>query len=159
MSQGNKDLRSGRNYVWRLIKFRMRSEAEIRRRLADKKYDAPVIEELIAYFNNLGYINDREFAASWMRARLSKPLGLRVVQAELKKKGIDSRIIDELLSEKKNAVNEPAVVEELAGRQYNRLKEKKDSPDKIRRKLYGYLMRRGFSTDTVIEIINKLCAA
>jgi regulatory protein len=134
----------------------MRSELELRDKLTAKKYDAQVIEELIAYFKNLGYINDREFAASWMNARLNKPLGLKIIQSELKQKGIDSRIIDELSGEKRRTLKESAIVEELASRKYNRLMEKGEPSDRIRRKLYAYLTRRGFSCDVVVETINRL---
>lgn len=153
----NKDVNSGRNYVFRLIKFRMRSELEIRNKLRSKHYDTAIIEELISYFKDLGYINDREFARSWISNRLNKPLGLKVIRWELKEKGLDQDIIDELLHEKKSTLNESAMVEELARRQLDRLKRKKEPADKIKQKLYYYLARRGFSGDTVMEIVNRRC--
>lgn len=154
MARSN-ELASGRNYIFRLIKFRLRSEKEIRDKLKGKRYDIRISEELIAYFKRLGYINDREFARMWMNDRLSKPLGLKVIQWELKEKGVDSEIIDELLREKKSAFNEAAMVKELALRRLDKLKRKNEPVNKIRQKLYAYLARRGFSGDVISEVINQ----
>lgn len=152
----SKDLSSGRNYVLRLIKLRIRSEKELRDKLKAKQYDGPAIEELIAYFKRLGYVNDREFAHSWINYRLSKPLALRAIEIELKQKGISRDTINELISEKKNTLNEFDIARELAKTRLEKLKGKKDKEDKIKQKLYYYLARRGFSNDIVSEVINQI---
>jgi regulatory protein len=152
----SKDLSSGRNYALRLIKFRIRSEKELKDKLKARQYDSPIIEELIAYFKRLGYVNDKEFARRWINYRLSKPLALRAIEAELKQKGIGREIINELIGEKKSALNEFDIVRELVKRRLEKLKGKKDKDDKIKQKLYYYLARRGFSSDIVSEVINQI---
>lgn len=151
-----KDLASARNYVWRLIAFCQRSEREIRDRLKIKEYEPKIVEEVAAYFKDLGYINDKEFARSWIESRLAKPLGLRVIREELKKKGIEEEIIDSLLKEKKPAGDESAIVEKLAEKYLNTLKRKEGTVQRIKPKLYGYLIRRGFSPDIVTETISRI---
>lgn len=152
----SRDLSSGRNYVLRLIKFRIRSEKELRDKLKAKQYDGPTTEELIAYFKRLGYVNDREFARSWISYRLSKPLALRAIEAELRQKGIGREIIDELISEKKSTLNEFEIARELAKARLEKLKMRKGQADKTKQKLYYYLSRRGFSSDIVSEVINQI---
>ncbi|TAN61135.1 regulatory protein RecX [bacterium] len=152
----SRDLSSGRNYVSRLIKFRIRSEKELRDKLKAKQYDGPAIDELIAYFKRLGYVNDKEFARGWINYRLSKPLALRAIEAELRQKGIGREIINELIGEKKSSLNEFDIARELVKRRLEKLKGKKDKDDKIKQKLYYYLARRGFSNDIVSEAINQI---
>lgn len=144
-----------RNYVWRLIKERLRSEQEIKQKLNFKKYALPVIAKTISYFKGLDYVNDVEFANRWVNSRLRKPLGLKAIAVELRQKGISKEIIDQLIKEKRRGVDERAVVRELAQKYLNKSRGKKERPERIRPKLYGYLARRGFSTEVISDAINR----
>lgn len=152
----NRDLSAGRNYVWRLLKLRPRAEFELRDKLKRKNFKAALIDELIAYFKEKGYINDREFAHLWIEDRLNKPLGFKAIEWELESKGLSRELIQELINRKKKEVDETKVARKLAQRQFNKLKEKKEPANKIKPKLYGYLARRGFSADTINQVINIL---
>lgn len=152
----NKDEIKARNYVWRLIKERLRSEQEIRQRLNFKKYKPPVIEKTVSYFKDLDYINDVEFAQAWVNSRLRKPLGLKAIAVELKQKGISKEIIDELIEKKRRSVDERAVARELAQKYLNKSRGRKELPEKMRLKLYAYLLRRGFSSDVVTGVLQQL---
>lgn len=143
-----------RNYVWRLIRERLRSEQEVKQKLNFKKYAPPVIVKTVSYFKDLGYINDVEFANRWVNSRLHKPLGLTAIAIELRQKGISKGIIDQLIKEKRRSVDERAVVQELAKKYLNKSRKRKERPEKIRPKLYGYLARRGFSTEVISDAIN-----
>lgn len=151
-----RDKSAGRNYVWRLLKLRPRSELELRDKLKLKNFEAALIDELTAYFKEKGCINDREFAVFWIEGRLSKPLGFKAIQRELELKGVSDELIQELISLKKKEVDEVSLARELTQRQFNKLKERKEPAEKIKPKLYGYLARRGFSRETISEIIPEL---
>lgn len=152
----NKEETRARNYVWRLIKGRLRSEQEIRQKLNFKKYAPPVIEKTVSYFKGLDYINDLEFARGWVNSRLHKPLGLKAIAIELKHKGVSKEIIDELIEQKKRIVDERRVVQELAQEYFDKLRGKKERPEKLKARLYGYLLRRGFLSEAVTDAINQL---
>lgn len=134
----------------------MRSEKEIRQKLNFKKYNPQVTEKAISYFKKLGYINDAEFALAWVNSRLRKPLGLKAIAFELKQKGISGEIIDKIIEEKKGRQGEIKAVEALVQKYLNRPSANKEFPDKLKAKLYGYLIRRGFSNDAVTDAINQL---
>lgn len=152
----NKESARARNYVWRLIKGRLRSEKEIKQKLNFKKYAPPVIAKTVTYFKGLDYINDVEFANRWVNSRLHKPLGLKAIAFELRQKGISKEIIDPLIKEKRRSVDERAAVEELAEKYLNRSRKREERPEKLKAKLYGYLLRRGFSAEVISEAINRL---
>ena len=147
---------AGRNYVWRLLRLRPRSESELRNKLKLKNFAAALIDELIAYFKEKGHINDREFANLWIEGHLNKPLGFKAIERELESKGLSDELIQELISLKKKDVDEASLARELTQRQFNKLKERKEPAEKIKPKLYGYLTRRGFSAETISEIITEL---
>ena len=151
-----RDLPAGRNYVRRLLKIRPRAELELREKLKLKNFETALIDELIAYFKEKGCINDREFANFWIEGRLNKPLGFKAITRELESKGLSDELVRELISLKKKEVNEVSLARELTQRQFNKLKEKKEPVEKIKPKLYGYLARRGFSCETISEIITEL---
>lgn len=152
----NKDLPAGRNYVWRLLKLRLRSENEIRDKLKFKNFSAALIDEIVAHFKEKGYINDREFAHLWIEDRLNKPLGFKAIERELESKGLPRELIQELINRRKKEVDETKVARELVQRQFNKLKERKEQLEKIKPKLYGYLARRGFSYETIAQAIDML---
>ena len=147
-------LQKTRNYAFLLLKFRPRSEKEIYQRLKKKKFDDRIIKETIAFLKDKDFINDNYFAKAWVESRLKRPLGLRRIKQELRIKGIGKEIIDSQIDEIKKNYSEEDIVAEIARERFNRLKN--IEPEKAKRRLYAYLLRRGFSPDIVVEIVNQL---
>ena len=150
-----KDIAGARNCIWRLLKFRQRSEYEIRQRLALHAYEPSISEEAITYFKDIGYLDDRVFAKQWIEARLDKPLGLRAIKVELQRKGISAEIIDELLTQKKQTLDEHAIVEKVAEKYLAAVKEKKEPSLRLKARFYAYLFRRGFSPEVISEVVQQ----
>ena len=147
-------LQKARDYAFLLLKFRPRSEKEIRLRLKKKKFDQRIIEETISFLKDKDFINDNYFAKAWIESRLKRPLGLRKIKEELRVKGIDKEIIDSQIEEIKKNYSEEDIVTEIARGKFNRLKN--IEPQKAKRRVFSYLMRRGFSPEIVIEVVNQL---
>lgn len=151
----DKDLRRARNYALRLFKVRARSEKELKFRLRQKKFSQKVIDLAIESFKKIGYINDVDFAHNWVRRRIDKPLGLKRLEFELRQKGIDSQLIESVLTQAKEEYPEYEIVSKLLKDKFKKTIDKElDCTTKI--KIQGYLLRRGFSPDVVIDAINNL---
>jgi regulatory protein len=151
----NKDpLQKAKNYAFLLLKYRLRSEKEIYGRLKKKKFDEGIIEETIGYLKDKGFINDSLFAKTWIESRLSKPLGLNRIKQELKSKGIDAEIINEQFKAIKNNYVEEDIVLEIARERMKKFKE--IDRYKAKRRVFAYLLRRGFTPEIVIDVINRL---
>src|SRR3989338_3922707 len=157
MTLRRNDLSYGRNYVFRLLSARQRSEKELRQRLSFKGFDPEITEELTDYFKKLNLINDREFARAWIETRLNKPLGFKAIIKELRQKGISEEIIAELIGQKKASFDEITAVRELAERRWARLKSSNKPKEKLKSQLYAYLIRRGFPNEIVCDTVNKIC--
>jgi regulatory protein len=148
-------LQKARNYAFLLLKFRLRSEKELYQRLEKKKFDDQIIKETLCFLKGKGFVDDNYFAKAWIESRLKKPLGLRRLKVELKIKGIDKEIIERHIQEIKKNYPEENIVTEIAKKRLKRLKGL--TPEKVKRRTQDYLLRRGFSPDIVIDVINKLC--
>jgi len=137
-----------------LLKFRLRSRKEIYERLKRKKFSEGIIKETLDFLESKGFIDDNAFTKAWIASRLKRPLGLRRLRQELKIKGIDQAVIDSKIREIKENYNEADVVREIAEEKFDKLKG--IEIQKAKKRTYDYFMRRGFSPDIVIDVINQL---
>jgi regulatory protein len=144
-----------KEYAFFLLKFRLRSEKEIYDRLKKKKFPEGEIKRVVAFLKEKKFIDDQAFVKAWVNSRLRRSIGLKKIRQELRQKGIAKEIIDEKLEEVKNGYSESEIVKDLAT---ERLRKFKDiEPLKAKSRVYGYLIRRGFSPDIVIDTLNRLC--
>ena len=137
-----------------LLKFRLRSEKELYSRLKKKQFDEAIIKETLSFLKDNGFIDDKSFAKTWIESRIKKPLGLRRLSVELKLKGIDKEIIDSQLEEIRKDYSEEDVVTRIAKERFSKLKA--IEPQKAKRRIFTYLLRRGFSPVIVIDVVNQL---
>lgn len=142
-----------RAYAFLLLKFRLRSENELLSRLTQKGFSQAVAKETVDFLKNKKFIDDRLFAKGWVSFRLKKPFGIRRIRQELVLKGLDKELIEESLKQAKEDYSESQVVEQLARKKLSKL-EGVDR-QKARARVYGYLMRRGFSPDVIMGVIKQ----
>lgn len=119
----------------------------------EKTIDDELIDKIIEKLKGYKFIDDLEFAKLWIEQRTKfKNKPIRVIEFELKQKGIDREIIDEVLprfDENKDLDLESA--KKLAERKLNFYRSLE--PAKRREKVMNYLLRKGFSYDTVKKVL------
>ncbi len=136
-----------------LLSYRPRSIKEIRDRLAQKGYAEPAVEAAVERLIGWGYLNDGDFARRWVENRVEhRPRGTRLLAQELRHKGIDRDLIGETLEE--------ADIDELAAAlQAGERKAQsyaKLEPAIAKRRLSGFLARRGFNGGVVRQATEQL---
>ncbi|HRZ40658.1 MAG TPA: regulatory protein RecX [Candidatus Omnitrophota bacterium] len=146
--------KKAKEVVFRSLKYRPRSVFELQKKLREKGFPDPVIEETIRYFKTSGLIDDRQFSIGWTRSRLGKPLGLRRIKQELKHKGIDTELIDHAVETATDLYNEADAVRSIILKRKNKYRGL--DRQTVRRRLFGYLSRRGFQTQTIIKELNQV---
>ncbi len=134
----------------RFISYRPRSEDEVRRRLS-RRFSIDDVERAVSYLKERDLLNDLEFASHWRRDREShRPRSGRLVSYELLRMGVARDVVEEALEgydEEDNARRAAAMASlRLAG-----LDEAA-----FRRRLSGYLARRGFSRGIAIRVVDEL---
>jgi regulatory protein len=137
-----------------LLKFRLRSEHELKARLKQKGFSEELAADTVSFLKDREFIDDRVFAKSWVSSRLKRPLGLRKIKQELAQKGIAKEIISEALAQANKQYPESQIVSQLAQQRFSKLKA--IEPLKAKARVYGYLLRRGFSPDVVSEVIRTV---
>jgi regulatory protein len=152
--QENKGLEKARAYAFLLLKYRLRSKRELGERLRRKKFPEQVIEQLIGSLEAKGYLNDSAFTKAWIASRAGQRFGSRRIRQELRLKGVDPALIEEGLREMNEAQPESETIRALAEEKFRKLKDL--DPQTAKRRIYAYFLRRGFSPDAVMDIINGL---
>lgn len=133
------------------LAYRTRSRQEITRYLQKKNFSEIAIAEVLEKLVSLELIDDAAFARQWVENRESfKPRSRRALRYELRQKGISDHIIDEAVED----IDE----EDSAYRAAKRWAERKAHLDynTFRRKLWGYLQRRGFGYSVIKKLVEQL---
>jgi regulatory protein len=141
-------------YAFLLLKYRLRSEQELRLRMKRKKFAPETIDRAITFLKEKKFIDDAIFAKAWMESRIVRPLGLRRIQQELKLKGVNNSIISVCISKVKETYSETDTIKDIARLKLSKLKGVE--PRTAKRRVYAFLLRRGFSPDAIYEVISQL---
>jgi regulatory protein len=144
-----------KEYAFLLLKYRLRSEGELYQRLKRKNFPEDDIRKTVAFLKEKKFLDDEVFTKAWISSRLGRSFGLKRIVRELKLKGIAKEVLEERIAQVKQDYCESRVIEELAKDKLSRLKNVE--PVKARNRTYVYLIRRGFSSDAVVDTLNKIC--
>lgn len=151
----DKKLQSAKNNAYCLLRSRPRSESEMRGRLKLKRYDESTIDAVIESLKKAAQIDDVKFADFWVESRMHvNPVGGVILKRELKDKGVPEPIIEAALHKKAQNYDEYTVAFNMAGERFKRL-VKLDRRKALKR-LYDYLLRRGFGYDIVKRVIDAV---
>jgi regulatory protein len=131
------------------------SEQEIRRALRRDGFDDDAADETVARLRRERYLDDAGFAARLARSRMAHSgLGRHRVRMELRKKGVTRATAEAGLQEALAEVPESEVLDGLARRFWK--SHDSDEPPHRLRKLWAFLVRRGFPADLVHERLRAL---
>jgi len=138
----------------KILKFatlRLRSEREVRGWLKRKKVHESLHKDLFDRLNHLDLVDDRKFTEWWVGQRLEfSPRAKRIIDYELRAKGIKKEVIDEVLSEVK--VDEEGVAKTLLEKKSYRWK--KIPKLERKKKMTEFLARKGFSWEIIVRAID-----
>lgn len=153
-----------REAALRLLAHRPRSRSELAGRLKRRDVPAHVISACLDALEKEGLVDDEAFARMWVRDRLRlKPRGRGALLVELRRKGVTRDVarqaVDEVFTDEEVRDGDLAVEAALGWlrRQGPRVRQAlrqppfEDPREKARRRLYGYLSRRGFRGADVVR--------
>jgi len=143
------------NSAVRLLGYRMRSCAELKGRLIEKKYPIKFIDETIDKLLKMGYLNDAEFAKAFAHDKVNnRKIGPIVLRREFIPHKIETEIVDSAIDE----VYDKYPISELIKILLNKKKIKPgDSLDqKFKKRIIDLLMRRGFAWNDIHTVFTEL---
>lgn len=148
------ELKKARFYALKVINFRPRSSKELTNKLQDKGFPQKIISEVLAEFKKNGLVDDKKFSKLWINSRMaSKPKGEILLREELRQKGVEDNVIKEAIEDTNKDKGEYEVVKELADARMAALRDLDKKTAK--RRLFGYLKRRGFSFETIMRVLKE----
>ena len=134
----------------RYLAHRARTEVEIRRRLR-REFDTLVVDAIVGELTESGLIDDTAFAGAWAEARNSRrPRSASAIRMELLSKGVARAAADEAVSEMDD--DESAYRAGLPAA----LRNADLSDEAFKRRMWGYLRRRGYGSTVTRRAIERL---
>ena len=138
--QKNKE--SAFRYVERLLRYRLRSENELRYRLKSKDFPDEIIDEVLEKLKETKIVDDERFAYMFAKGELEvKAHGPYMIRRKLRELGVDPDIADRAIDKAWNEYDFTELVRKL----YSRYKS---DQKKVREILY----RRGFDPSIIEDV-------
>jgi regulatory protein len=140
--------------AYNYLSYRPRSREEVRRYLRRKETPPDIIDEALARLDSLNLVDDRAFASFWVESREQfSPRGARALKNELRLKGVDRDVVDELVDGEKD--EERAL---SAGRKKALSLVRLPGMDyaTFRARLGSFLQRRGFGYEVSARSVRTL---
>jgi regulatory protein len=142
--------------AYNFLSYRPRSRAEVRRYLLRKETPPDIIDAAMARLDRYDLVNDRSFATFWIENREQfSPRGVRAIKNELRMKGVDRDVVDELIEDEEEKDEELAL---RAARKKALSLTQNPSMDfnTFRNRLGSFLQRRGFNYDVSKRTVRQL---
>ncbi len=146
-----RDPEACREAALRLLERTRRTRSGLVRKLADKGYDAALIDQVIDRLAGVGLVDDVEYARAYLAGRWGRrAAGWRVLENDLRRRGVGA---EDIATARAGFEAEHGGVDELAGarraieqaaRRYAKLE-----PRVRRQRLWGMLARKGFGGETI----------
>jgi len=131
------------NYALKLLKFRSRSENELRKRMKRKGFEDNEINSVLEKLKQYGYLNEIEDAINYVKIKCERGWSKKRICIGLLRRGYDKQTIKEALTNYKTEV----VIHKLK----NEIKRKNVSKEK----LIKLLKNRGFEWDIIKEVLKN----
>ena len=160
-----------REAALRLLSYRARSVRELRDRLLRKDLDPARVDRILAALRDGGVLDDAAFSEMHAREAVRlRPRGRRRLLAELRQKGVDETVANGAIGRVMTQEEMPEL--ELARRAAeswfrragaearDRLcgRGERTEVERVRRRFWGYMGRRGFGPDAVRAAMESVCA-
>lgn len=137
--------------AFRHLRYRPRSESEVRSHLEKKGFDARTVQAVVLDLERRGLLDDMAFARFWKENRESfSPRSRAMVRWELRCKGVPAdvaaQVIEDIDDEESASRAAAKMAARLSGTDY----------ETFRRRLGAFLKRRGFRHEAAQHAIDNL---
>jgi regulatory protein len=136
--------------------MRPRTRTELAAALRRRGIASDVAAEVLDRYGEVGIVDDRAFASAWVTSRHhGKGLARRALAGELRRKGVDSDVVDRALEE----LPDETEVETARGLVARKLRtERPGRSDVTFRRLVGMLARKGYPPGLVVQVVKEAMA-
>jgi regulatory protein len=130
-----------------------RSRSELAAKLAKKSVPPETAERVLDRFEEVGLVDDAAFARDWVRSRQAgRGLARRALAVELRRKGVDSSVVDDAVGTVDPEV-EVEAARQLVRRKLPSLARFDDVT--VVRRLTGMLARKGYPSGVAFTVVRE----
>ena len=130
-----------------LLQKRTYTEKQLRDKLREGFYPEEILEEAISYVKSFHYVNDEQYALDYLTYNVGRK-SLRQIEQDLYQKGISKEIYTKALylwEADGGKQDEQEMIRELLEKKHYQT----DCDLKTKQKVYGFLLRKGYSPDAI----------
>lgn len=151
------EYREAKSAAIRLLAHRARTRGYLEDRLRGKGLAAEAVEEALGDLQRAGYVDDEQYARDRIEALLRKSKqGPPALIQKLVQEKVDGDVAERIVHETLRDEDLSEWAREVASERSERLRDL-DAPT-ARRRLYGYLKRRGFSDAHCMGAVDEVIA-
>ena len=137
-----------------LLSYRMRSKAELIRRLKRKKFNEDGIYAVMEKLETKGYVDDQKFARGFAREKVRRKLiGPMALRSEFSVHGLDPDILEHTLKQTYDEFSEHTLMGQLLAKR--RIPMNKTLDLKEKKNVVNTLRNKGFLWDQIQEVLVK----
>ena len=136
------------------LSHRARSEHEVRKKLTSADHAEEAVDAVLERLKASGYVDDEAFASEYAEVRLGRGYGPHRVVSELVRRGIPRRLAETSVTCSSDEEDLRAQVMELLAARAARYESEPDIR-KRKKKVYSYLMRRGYPADLIWQLMDE----
>ena len=145
------------NYALNLLSARPYSTQALHRKLIQKEYPAADAADAIGRLVDNGLLNDAKYAEQYARSKIvSSGVSKRRLSQDLYRKGIKGDVATAAIANviADEEIDTAAIVEKVARKKLAQLGDLE--PPVLRRRLFGFLARRGYDLDEIKRVVSSL---
>lgn len=143
-------------YSQKILSQYQRTVFEIQQKLKNKNFSPEIIDQVIKYLKSKDYLNDQNYAISFLEFELkNRPCGRFLIYKKLIKKGIPKNLASQILDQDYPEHREIEIAQNLAEKKCKNVAWQRLSQKKKITKIGYFLKSKGFADSIIIEIIEN----
>ncbi len=145
-----------RDTAFRYLGFKARTEKELYKKLIEKEYSEEVSQKIVEEMKQYKYIDDETYAQNFLKEQINfKGNGVSKIKFQLSQKGISREIIALLFAEEDFYEEQIEKAKQLIEVKTRRI-DLENITDKEKKKVYDFLLRRGYSYSVVNDAFKEV---
>lgn len=157
-----KDVIEDDNYIYckevalRYVERSLKTEKEVEVKLKQKGFEQGIINRAMDFLKQYNFVNDNMYVKCYVKEKIKKD-GVNKIKYNLAKKGIKDYLIEQEINKiniDSNSYNNNLM--EIARKKYELLNKKETDKLKVKKKVYDYLLRKGFLWEEAKRVLNDL---
>ena len=133
-----------------LIERQERTERQLREKLSLSEYPEEAVEDAVSYVKKRRYLDDERYSRTFIRFHQTERSKMRL-KSDLIKRGVSKDVIERCMEEEFSSDEKAQIRALLEKKGFSQSEADRNES----RKMYQFLMRRGFRSSDILAVMNQ----